>query len=187
MADRLSPQKKSPRSSRINPSGLQPDGDRLDAPFRENVNRKTHRRRPCPGSPNLKAAREKQPRQKPRSPIALRDFQRASGTGKLCAHYSNGPFWKTQLPTVLPHSSRWIWKTQLPTVLPHSSRWMPGPFHMHRSPGAIHSNQTQETIVPASLKRNSLNAPRKEKDLRKDEGTFREGVRLGSRLPESGS
>ena len=171
MADRLSPQKKSPRSSRINPSGLQPDGDRLDAPFRENVNRKTHRRRPCPGSPNLKAAREKQPRQKPRSPIALRDFQRAPRAGKLSAHYSNGPSWKTQLPTVLPHSSR----------------WMPGPFHMHRSPGAIHSNQTQETIVPASPKRNSLNAPRKEKDLRKDEGTFREGVRLGSRLPESGS
>ncbi len=64
---------------------------------------------------------------------------------------------------------------------------------MHRSPGAIHSNQTQETIVPASLKRNSLNAPRKEKDLRKDEGTYSRmrktwfevaGVRVVTRLHE---
>src|SRR6266571_2523877 len=144
MADHLSSKKKVQGRVELIP-GLQPNGDRLDAPFQEDVNRKTHRRRPCPGSPNLKAAREKQPRQKPRSPIALRDFQRASGTGKLCAHYSNGPFWKTQLPTVLPHSSR----------------WMPGPFHMHRSLGAIHSNQIQETIVPASLKREFAKRPQK--------------------------
>ena len=135
MADHLSPEKKSPSSSRIKSPGPQPNGDRLDAPFREDVNRKTHRRRSCPGSPNLKAAREKQPRQKSRSPIALRGFQRAPRAGKLSAHYSNGPFWKTQLPTVLPHSSR----------------WMPGPFHLHRGHGAIHSNQIEETIVPASL------------------------------------
>ena len=172
MADRLSPQKKSPRSSRINPSGLQPDGDRLDAPFREDVNRKTHRRRPCPGSPNLKAAREKQPRQKPRSPIALRDFQRAPRAGKLSALHSNGPFWKTQLPTVLPHSSR----------------WMPGPFHMHRSLGAIHSNQIQETIVPTSLKREFAKCPQKRKRSgKRRRDIFAKGVRLGSRLPESGS
>src|SRR6266571_2968210 len=67
--------------------------------------------------------------------IALRDFQRAPRAGKLSAHYPNGPFWKTQLPTVLPHSSR----------------WMSGPFHLHRGLGAIHSNQIEETIVPASL------------------------------------
>jgi hypothetical protein len=133
MADRFSPPK-SPSLGRINTPGLISSGDRLDAPFREDVNRKTHRRRPCPGSPNLKAAREKQPRQKPRSPIALRCFQRAPGTGKLLAHYSNGP----------------PWKAQLLTVLPHSGRWLPGLFHMRRGLGTIHSNQIQETIFPAS-------------------------------------
>src|SRR5207253_5108011 len=51
------------------------------------------------------------------------------GTGKLPAHYPNGPFWKTQLPTVLPHSGRGL----------------PGPFHIRHSLGTIHCNQIQET------------------------------------------
>ena len=123
---------------------MQPSGDRLDAPFREDVNRKAHWRRPCPRSPNLKATREKQPCEKPGTTIALRGLQRAPGTGKLPAHYSNRP----------------PWKTQLPTVLPHSGRRLPRPLYMHRSVGTIHRNQIQETIVPASLVTSwQMNAP----------------------------
>ncbi len=59
---------------------------------------------------------------------------------------------------------------------------------MHRSLGAIHSNQIQETIVPASLKREFAKRPaEKRKIWKKAKGHIREGVRLGSRLPESGS
>src|SRR6266852_121315 len=120
---------------RINTHEPLSSGNRHDAALHQTVgDRKTDRRGPCPRSPNLAAAREEQPRKKPRHAIALRDFQRAPGTGKLPAHYHNGP----------------PWKTQLPTVLPHSGRRLPGPFNKHNSPGTIHRNQIQDTIVPAS-------------------------------------
>ncbi len=68
---------------------------------------------------------------KPCPAIALRGFQRAPGTGKLPAHYHNGP----------------PWNAQLPTILPHTGRGLPGPFHIRHSLGTIHGNQIQETIV----------------------------------------
>jgi len=105
---------------------------RIDAALHQEVGyRKTHRRGPCPRSPNLEAAREQQSREKPCPAIALRGFQRAPGTGELLAYYSNGPSWKTQLPAILPHSGRGL----------------PGPFRMRYSFGTIHGNQIQETIV----------------------------------------
>jgi hypothetical protein len=65
---------------------------------------------------------------------------------------------------------------------------------MHRSLGAIHSNQIQETIVPASLKREFAKCPQKrKKDLEKDEGAYSRrrktwfevaGVRVVTRLHE---
>lgn len=108
-------------------------GSRHDAALHQAVgDRKTDRGRPCPRSPNLEAAREKQPCQKSRYAIALRGLQRAPGTGKLPPHYPNGP----------------PWKTQLSTILPHTGRRLPRPFHLRHSLGTIHRNQIQETIVP---------------------------------------
>jgi len=123
---------KNPSLGRINTHEPLSSGNTNDAALHQEVGyRKTHRRGPCPRSPNLEDAREQRPREKPCPAIALRGFQRAPGTGKLLAYYSNGPSWKTQLPAVLPHSGRGL----------------PGPFRMRYSLGTIHGNQIQETIV----------------------------------------
>jgi hypothetical protein len=146
---------------RINTHEPPSSGNTHDAALHQSVgDRKTDRRRPCPRSPNLEAAREQQPREKPRPAIALRGFQRTPRAGKLPAHYSNGP----------------PWKTQLPTVLPHSGRRLPRPFRMRHSLGTIHRNQIQETIIPAGQiasqpqREISLNAARKRGKSRKGEG-----------------
>lgn len=121
---------KSPSLGRINTYEPLSSGNTHDAALHQEAGyRKTHRRGPCPRSPNLEAAREQRPREKPCPAIALRGFQRAPGTGKLLAYYSNGPSWKTQLPAILPHSGRGL----------------PGPFRMRYSLGTIHGNQIQET------------------------------------------
>jgi hypothetical protein len=127
---------KNPSLGRINTHEPLSSGNTNDAALHQEVGYcKTHRRGPCPRSPNLEAAREQQSRKKPRHAIALRRFQRAPWTGKLLAYYSNGPSWKTQLPAILPHSGRGL----------------PGPFHMRYSLGTIHGNQIQETIVPVRV------------------------------------
>ncbi len=121
---------KNPSRGRINTHEPLSSDNTNDAALHQEVGyRKTHRRGPCPRSPNLEAAREQRPREKPCPAIALRGFQRAPGTGKLPAHYPNGPSWKTQLPTVLPHSGRGL----------------PGPFLIRHSLGTIYCNQIQET------------------------------------------
>src|SRR3989442_14336784 len=88
---------KNPSLGRTNTHEPLSSGNTHDAALHQEVGyRKTNRRGPCPRSPNLEAAREHRPREKPCPAIALRGFQRAPGTVKILAYYSTDLSGKSQ-------------------------------------------------------------------------------------------